>query len=153
MGRSRVEVGLSVIVRSLVFVENNQSDGSSEGYSVLCSRLDSDLIVLVPLDQKNEAEKRRNRQREARRGFGGRDRNEESRRLTGVVISLWPGRRRESCTWISFSVSSRPWRRKGRGATSQRSRCERDFSGESRQEGTLELTGGTPSTMAPTDLQ
>ena len=30
--------------------------------------------------------------------------------LTGVVKSLWPGRRLESCTWISSSVSSKPCR-------------------------------------------
>jgi len=49
--RTRVQVGLGVIVGTLVFVVDEETDGCTEGYIVLSSRLEVDLIELGALDE------------------------------------------------------------------------------------------------------
>jgi len=47
--RSRVEIGLGVIVRTLILVHHSQTDGRSEGDTVFSTGLDLDRVVFVSL--------------------------------------------------------------------------------------------------------
>jgi hypothetical protein len=46
---SRVEISLGVIVGSVVFVVDEETDWCTEGYTVFSSRLDVDSVVLGSL--------------------------------------------------------------------------------------------------------
>lgn len=51
MTRTRVKVGLCVVVRSLIFVVDEETDGCSKGDSVLGTGLNVDEIVFISLRQ------------------------------------------------------------------------------------------------------
>lgn len=49
MGGTRVEVSLGVVVRALVFVEDEEGEGGAEGDAVFGAGLDLDLVGFVAL--------------------------------------------------------------------------------------------------------
>ena len=81
VARPWVQVCLRIIVRSLIFVLDQESNRSTEGNSHFRTRLDMDSILLISL------------QGEVKICI---DRNQVQR--TGVVKLVWPGRRRLSWT-------------------------------------------------------
>lgn len=82
MGRAGVEISLGVVVRPLVFVVHEQTDGRAEGNTVFGPGLEVDGVVLGALIYQLKS----------------LCRSERSDQLTAVVMSLCPGRRLESWT-------------------------------------------------------
>lgn len=51
MGGTRVEIGLGVIVGTLVFVLDEQCNGCSEGHAMLQARLEVDKVLFRSLEK------------------------------------------------------------------------------------------------------
>lgn len=100
MTRTRVPVGLGVVVGTLVLVPNQESDRGAKGDARLGAGLQRDLVRLVTLRRPGISI----RQLDARLGTAP----------TGVVSALWPGRRRVSCVWRSDELRAMPCSRRGR---------------------------------------
>ena len=49
MARARIEIGLCVVVRTLVLVFDGEGNGGSESIGEFSPRIDRDQILLVPL--------------------------------------------------------------------------------------------------------
>jgi len=103
---------------------DEETNGGAEGYIVLGPGLEVDLVEFGALRSSDSC-------RTTAIFLEGEH--------TAVVISLWPGRRRDSWTWMSSSVILNPY--------------IMTPINQSIISGLPGHTGGTPSMIHPTDLQ